>query len=1257
MAFVAPPALFDEPTRPQRDGSRRTSICRSVVDQHWVSHWVGGVSVAWCRIRDMSDKGEGDLRSRVLSFWWTAELFSPQSIPRKTNPATGADDRRVVEWQPAPPDQPRQPLPWEHLPPPRPRGKHARVWQHTVYLGTYRLEETFEVLHRVFADARDAYQERPGQESACAGLLVDHQGRLVPGSAVLSSALWAVGRAIGQSGDPGPVSAGWMNGFGGALEEFSEEVDEHEGRRRDDANRDSTTATATATDADTDTDGAGKDSEERAEPGTGTDLVADDDADFDPESDAEGGEQLPLDSEAVVALLGIAHQVAGVGSMSGLATQVIRIESKVVFERPPGEEQVETDFLNSFYLEDLEKVRQQVAAGLVGTALGEYLLGDDEVARRDRVDVVAEPGVVDAGVSVGRLPWGRWPSDPEHPLALSQQFAVNAALQDLASAAGLLGVNGPPGTGKTTMLRDILAGNVVERARRLAALSRADEAFTGELHEWNAAGGYPRKVRQLRPELTGFEMVVASANNAAVENVTDEIPARSAIHKTWKADADYFAAIATKTLTASGPVDPAVSDSASDPDGTADGTASGTAPAVGRAWGLVAARLGNKRNRNAFTSVFWFGPKPTTKPTTSSGRGRSAGGTAPDGGLVDDRAVDSGAADGSVPDSGVPRMQSMLQEWANHKRPRKPWHQARSEFQRAEQQVETLVKARADAEARLAEQARLANRQRDLAAAVDRADAAVREADQRLAAYRPAVDGAVADRERARQAHARQLAARPGFLETLFSFGGVTRDWRRQLAPLAQALGAAEVAEGESAAHRDGLQTLVEQARDQLAVMQRDLAAAERAAEVNAEQRATDRRRFGDAYPNEDRICDARELRAPWLDAELDQARSDLFLAALELHKDFIAATATTTVEGLRAAVDVVAGRYPRDLEPEKVLAAWQLFFLVVPMVSTTFASLGRMFASLGQESLGWVFVDEAGQAAPQYAAGAIWRARRAVVVGDPMQLEPVISIPEKSQRDIAASFGLSATWLAPRASVQTLADRVAGHGTLLYQGEQEVWVSAPLRVHRRCDDPMFSLCNQIAYNDLMVNGVHRPYSPDDLYTAAPDPIGIDPTGRENQGIVIPEPRLAPVVVQSHWADEPATTPGTHLQSNQIRRLKSALGYLNRSGVDDKDIIAISPFREVADQLRSMASSRPGLRAGTIHTAQGREAPVVILVLGGAPDKPGAKAWAAERPNLVNVAASRAKRRLYVIGDHAAWSKHPYFRELAATLPVQRRST
>ncbi|MGH3977021.1 MAG: AAA domain-containing protein, partial [Pseudonocardiaceae bacterium] len=142
-----------------------------------------------------------------------------------------------------------------------------------------------------------------------------------------------------------------------------------------------------------------------------------------------------------------------------------------------------------------------------------------------------------------------------------------------------------------------------------------------------------------------------------------------------------------------------------------------------------------------------------------------------------------------------------------------------------------------------------------------------------------------------------------------------------------------------------------------------------------------------------------------------------------------------------------------------------------------------------------------------------------------------------------------------------------------------------------------------------------------------------------------------PAVTRTRWLDEPAPTKGTHLQHNQIGRLKRAIAYLHDThGVGYADMIAISPFRSVADVLERLTATHPGLIAGTIHTAQGREADVVFLVLGGAPDRPGAKAWAASSVNLVNVAASRAKRRLYVIGDREAWSKHNYFRQLAATI-------
>ncbi|MGF7122568.1 hypothetical protein [Rhodococcus sp. AG1013] len=55
-------------------------------------------------------------------------------------------------------------------------------------------------------------------------------------------------------------------------------------------------------------------------------------------------------------------------------------------------------------------------------------------------------------------------------------------------------------------------------------------------------------------------------------------------------------------------------------------------------------------------------------------------------------------------------------------------------------------------------------------------------------------------------------------------------------------------------------------------------------------------------------------------------------------------------------------------------------------------------------------------------------------------------------------------------------------------------------------------------------------------------------------------------------------------------------------------------------------------------------------------DERRAKRWAASKPNLVNVAVSRAKKRLYVIGDRDAWSRHPRFDVLARELSRHREN-
>ena len=71
-----------------------------------------------------------------------------------------------------------------------------------------------------------------------------------------------------------------------------------------------------------------------------------------------------------------------------------------------------------------------------------------------------------------------------------------------------------------------------------------------------------------------------------------------------------------------------------------------------------------------------------------------------------------------------------------------------------------------------------------------------------------------------------------------------------------------------------------------------------------------------------------------------------------------------------------------------------------------------------------------------------------------------------------------------------------------------------------------------------------------------------------------------------------------------------------------------------------------------MHVVQGREAEAVIFVLGAsALQQTGARNWAGARPNLLNVAVSRAKEALYVVGNRPLWREAGLFRELDARMP------
>ncbi len=78
------------------------------------------------------------------------------------------------------------------------------------------------------------------------------------------------------------------------------------------------------------------------------------------------------------------------------------------------------------------------------------------------------------------------------------------------------------------------------------------------------------------PPLAGSAIVIASSNNGAVENISLELPGMEAVPEDVSDRSDYFGGLATVLLNRP-------------------------------AWGLLAARLGNKSNREQFVNTLWWG--------------------------------------------------------------------------------------------------------------------------------------------------------------------------------------------------------------------------------------------------------------------------------------------------------------------------------------------------------------------------------------------------------------------------------------------------------------------------------------------------------------------------------------------------------------------------------------------------------------------------------------------------------------------------
>lgn len=379
------------------------------------------------------------------------------------------------------------------------------------------------------------------------------------------------------------------------------------------------------------------------------------------------------------------------------------------------------------------------------------------------------------------------------------------------------------------------------------------------------------------------------------------------------------------------------------------------------------------------------------------------------------------------------------------------------------------------------------------------------------------------------------------------------------------------------------------------------------------------------------------QYKAPWNGDKLNELREKLFLEAMNLHKALV-----ENSPQMRVQLDTFNKMIRRILKKEEMQKfsgiLFQSFMLVVPVLSTTFASIGSFLKNIGREEFGLLLIDEAGQALPQSAPGAIWRAKKVIAVGDPLQIDPVVTIHDTTIEFLKQYFKQTGFIASKETSVQSLADEANEYVGTRCIGDRDFYIGSPLLVHGRCQRKIFDIANKIAYNGKMIYGTK------DIEEPICDWIHVHGQATNKHFVRAQAEKILPIIKEaffSEWRANGVNSCPSLFIISPFRSVKSGIiRYLR-----DKDYL----YRElckVEDKVsKKVINKWIYANIGTVHTFQGKEATAVIFCLGvdSGSKGHGAIQWASAKPNILNVAVTRAKENLYIVGDVSKWANQDYF--------------
>ena len=765
-------------------------------------------------------------------------------------------------------------------------------------------------------------------------------------------------------------------------------------------------------------------------------------------------------------------------------------------------EDIEHDFqnFNSFFAKDLEKVMEEFTSNL-----NKYLtsIGNNDItAGRVNLNTKKEESASNKesnkfnGIAIADIlqpknfPLSRYPSDPDYALSLMQQVAVNIATR--YDNQQMRSVNGPPGTGKSTLLYDVFAELVVEQAYEMAKMSaRRRQILDGKLPE----------------NISDKNIIVASSNNAAIKNIVDELPQMKKIHDGFKdllVKTDYFLAIANREESNAAKYDSVIEDTT-----------------CMERWGLFSMEGGKVENvKKLFDTV--------------------------------QRVVDE------LYNENFQSHEEVYQEFLNL--------------------YDEVLNIRNDLQTRA-----------DNIVSLEKDELEEKCLSEKLEKDTDELEKIEEERNRIKERLDEVKSERPPFF--FIPWIAESREYKKELKSCRR--------------KSKDLRKEKERLRDEL-VRNSELRKGilHEIDDLKTSISASGERNGGVAL-DFNVPYEKLQLSSPWFTRNYREKQSKLFVLALAVRKQFLYENRNNVKDALLTLAPDKDKQTRKKASDEKICEAWEWMNLVIPVISTTFSSAARMFDKLGREGIGNLFIDEAGQAVPWAAIGLIYRSKRVMAVGDPSQIEPVLTLDEKIFEFIRDVKHISGEYLSNKASVQSLMDSAGTYG--FYKNENE-WIGIPLWVHRRCKSPMFDISNEISYDGNMV-----PVNTDKGHAEWWDIRGI---------------------AQDKYVEE---------QGEIVKDFIQAIRDGKFPEYNTKKIYVITPFRNVAEKLAEKLDkigftkredSKP-INVGTVHTFQGKETDTVIVVLGADERSRLAANWAmgSDNANMMNVAATRAKNTLIIVGD------------------------